>query len=376
MRGRLALPRSFFRLFLKQNWSRLLVLLKRFAIILHREVSVMDALAIGVDLGGTNLRIAAVDQHGKQLENVDTAALIEKGPNQAIAEISARISSLAAVSGPTHRFKGVGLGIPGILDPDNGNILSAGNLPGWRGYPLRQELEQRLKVRVWLENDANCAALGEKWLGAGQQIDDLCMITLGTGVGGGFVVNGKPWHGITGMAGEIGHMTVVPDGAPCVCGSCGCLEQYASATAIRRMAREAIRGKQSPLLAAAAGEEGDLSARAVFECARLGDPTALRIFETAGKALGIALANLINVFNLPLYVIGGGVAKAWEVLRPALFAELNSRSIVFRAGEPLRSQRRGTTITPTVLGDHAGVLGAARLPLLTESCSDRCSAAS
>lgn len=335
----------------------------------------MHALAIGVDLGGTNLRIAAVDENGEQLQNLNTAALIERGPSQGITEICARVGSLAAHFRSSHRLKGVGLGIPGILDLDSGSILSATNLPGWSDYPLRRKMEEQLGVPIVLENDANCAALGEKWLGAGTDVDDLCMITLGTGVGGGFVVNGKPWHGVSGMAGEIGHMTVVPEGVPCGCGSRGCLEQYASAKAIERMAREAIAGNLSPALTEAERFNPELSARAVYECARSGDAAALKIFETAGKALGIALANLINVFNLPLYVIGGGVAKAWEVLRPALLAELGSRSIVFRAGEPLQSQHRGTTITRSLLGESAGVVGAARLPLLAEDCSNCCSAA-
>jgi glucokinase len=328
----------------------------------------MHDFAIGVDLGGTNLRIAAVDENGARLEDLHTAALVERGPDHITAEIAEAVVSLGARFSATHCLKGVGLGVPGIIDLESGSIHSAGNLPGWNHYPLRQEMQSRVNLPVMLENDANCAALGEKWMGAGKDkaVDDLCMITLGTGVGGGFVVNGKPWHGVTGMAGEIGHMTVVPDGFACGCGSRGCLEQYASARAIRRMAQEAIARGQSPALAAAARNDPSFSARDVFECAQQGDPASLRIFETAGKALGIALANLINVLNLPLYVIGGGVVKAWELLRPALLAELSNRSIVFRAGEPLQAQHRGTLIMPTQLGESAGVLGAARLPLLME----------
>jgi glucokinase len=242
-------------------------------------------------------------------------------------------------------------------------------LPGWSNYPVRNELERRLGVPVILENDANCAALGEKWVGAGQQVDDLCMLTLGTGVGGGFVVRGAPWHGVLGMAGELGHMTVIPDGAPCLCGSRGCLEQYASATAIRRMAVEAVARRESPALARLAELDPQFTARAVFECARQGDPAAQSIFKTMGSALGIALANLINALNLPLYVIGGGGAAAWEAFAPALLDELSRRSIVFRAGEPLQSRHRGTTITPTLLKESAGLLGAARLPMLLEVTS-------
>lgn len=330
----------------------------------------MHSLAIGVDLGGTNLRIAAVDENGIELESLRTPALVERGPREGIVEISNHIAALATSFPSGYRMKGVGLGIPGILDLDNGSIHSAGNLPGWSHFPLREELEQRLGLPVYLENDANCAALGEKWLGAGRSVDDLCMITLGTGVGGGFVVGGKPWHGIAGMAGEIGHMTVVPDGVGCTCGSHGCLEQYASARAIHRMALQAVGEGQSPALAEAKQFSGELSAQTVFDCAQRGDPASLKIFETVGKSLGIALANLINIFNLPLYLIGGGVANSWDLLRPAVFAELSSRSIVFRAGEPLQAQHRSTTITQALLGERAGVLGAARLPMLAQKCSN------
>jgi glucokinase len=193
------------------------------------------------------------------------------------------------------------------------------------------------------------------------------MITLGTGVGGGFVVNGKPWHGVTGMAGEVGHMTVIPDGSACACGSRGCLEQYASATAIRRMALEAAASGTAPGLAAAANRLGqEFSAQTVFECALSGEGAAIAIFEIVGKTLGIALGNLINALNLPLHVVGGGVAKAWDLFSPALMRELSNRSIVFRAGEPRRSQRRATMITRTMLAENAGLLGAARLPMLVE----------
>ena len=328
----------------------------------------MQSLAIGVDLGGTNLRIAAVDENGNQLESLHSEALLGRGRDQVITEIVETVRSLLQKFSPTHQGRGLGLGVPGIIDLESGCIVSAGNLPGWNQYPLRREMESRLGVPVVLENDANCAALGEKWMGAGKDVDDLCVIMLGTGVGGGFVVNGKPWHGVTGMAGEIGHMTVVPEGVPCACGSHGCLEQYASATAIRRMAMEAIAAKSSPALLEMARANPNFSARTVFEYAERGDPAALRIFDTAGKALGIALANLINVLNLPLYLIGGGVAQAWTLLRPAMLTELSSRSIVFRAGEPLQAQHRGTIIARTVLGDSAGALGAARLPLLANSC--------
>jgi glucokinase len=324
----------------------------------------MPAFSIGVDLGGTNLRIAAIDTDGAQLEVISVPSHVDRGREEVVTELTAHVRFLIHKYSPTARFLGLGIGVPGIIDLETGTIHSAANLPGWQGYAARADLESKLEVPVILENDANCAALGEKWLGAGKHVEDLCMITLGTGVGGGFVFNGKPWHGVLGMAGEIGHTTVVPEGKACNCGNHGCLEQYASATAIRHAALEYVHYGTSPCLSAAAERDPQMTARSVHACAQTGDPAAKEIFEMAGHAIGIALANLINSFNLPMYVIGGGVSRAWDQFSPALFRELNERSIVYRAGEEQKLRHRSTEVKPAELEDRAGLLGAARLPVI------------
>jgi glucokinase len=329
----------------------------------------MCSFAIGVDLGGTNLRIAAVEESGRVLQSLSTATELARGRDFVIAEMALAVRELARQFSSTHKLQGIGVGIPGIIDLASGTLHSAANLPGWSNYPVRHELENRLGVPVLLENDANCAALGEKWIGAGRDVDDLCMVTLGTGVGGGFVIGGKPWHGLIGMAGEIGHMTVFPDGRLCGCGNYGCLEQYASATAIRRMAAESVAEGQAAGLARCMEADPAFSARTVFQCARKGDSTALKIFSTAGHALGIALANLINALNFPLYVIGGGMSRAWEVFSPALLEELRRRSIVFRA------QEKSTVVVPARLAGEAGLIGAARLPMIEKTSWNFCSLA-
>jgi glucokinase len=339
------------------------------------EAKTVPSFAIGVDLGGTNMRIAAVEDCGKPLEVVGMPTQLQRGREHVLGEIVDTIRRLSRKHGRSGRLLGVGVGVPGIIDLDSGTVRAAANLPGWSDYPVRDELERMLGVPVVLENDANCAALGEKWTGAGQAVDDLCMLTLGTGVGGGFVVNGRPWHGVMGMAGEFGHMTVISEGLPCPCGNRGCLEQYASATAIMRMAAAAVAQGKSPRMARLAELDSQFTARAVFDCAQNGDRAAQDIFETVGSALGIALANLINALNLPLYVVGGGVAAAWEAFSPAMLNELTRRSIVFRAGEPLKSRHKGTTITATSLRENAGLLGAARLPMLVDKPPSFCSAA-
>src|SRR5262249_30782722 len=146
----------------------------------------------------------------------------------------------------TGNLAGIGIGVPGIIDLGTGMLRESPNLPGWHNYPVHDEIERRLKTQGILENDANAAALGEKWLGDAKEVDSMCMLTLGTGVGGGIVLDGKIWHGMTGMAGELGHMNVELEGPPCGCGSRGCLEQLASATAVKRMAVEAVATGKAP----------------------------------------------------------------------------------------------------------------------------------
>jgi glucokinase len=232
---------------------------------------------------------------------------------------------------------------------------------------------------VVLENDANAAALGEKWLGAANTVDDMCMMTLGTGVGGGIVLQGRIWHGMTGMAGELGHTNVEPGGNPCGCGSRGCVEQYASATAIKRMAVEAIATGNAPELGRAMNEDPEFSAKVVYQMAVQGDEPAQQIFRTVGRSLGIVIASVVNIFNLPMYVIGGGVASAWDAFAPAMFETIRERSFVYRATAPNESgrgvhgtkvhddalpARRNTIITRALLGSDAGLFGAARLPMI------------
>ncbi|HEU5450827.1 MAG TPA: ROK family protein, partial [Terriglobales bacterium] len=200
----------------------------------------MSGFAIGVDLGGTNLRIAAVDDSGKLLEKVTTGTKVSLGRAHVITEMCDAIRTLAGKFSLDSELLGVGIGVPGIIDKRTVMLRESPNLPGWHDYPVRDEIERRLQAPVVLENDANAAALGENWLGAAKGFDDMLMITLGTGVGGGMVLRQKVWHGMTGMAGELGHITVDPNGPKCGCGNQGCVEQFASASAVVRMARAAI----------------------------------------------------------------------------------------------------------------------------------------
>ena len=303
----------------------------------------MAEYAIGVDLGGTNLRAAAIDREGKILEKISGSTKLSAGRDAVIDDIVRSIVALRDKLGAAG-LAGVGIGVPGFILIEKGIIVGSHNMPGFEEYPVRDEIERRLKARVILENDANAAALGEKWMGAGRDVDSLVLLTLGTGIGGGIIHNGRVMHGFVGMAGELGHMTVNPTGNPCGCGNIGCLEKHASATAIVAMAKLLSLGE-------------DITSEGVYKLAVAGNQNARRIFETMGTALGVGLANLINIFNFPLYLLSGGPLPAWDFFAPAMFREIGQRSFTY--------QNTQTRIEKAILGNEAGLFGAACLPFQT-----------
>jgi glucokinase len=302
----------------------------------------MSQFSIGVDLGGTNLRAAAIDEEGVLLDQLSTSTDFHEGRERVLAHIVAGVNELRdRVSGK--RLAGIGIGVPGFIDMKRGVIVGSHNLLGFDDFPVREDLSRRLETPVCLENDANAAALGEKWMGAGRDVEDLVLLTLGTGIGGGIIIGGRVLHGMVGMAAELGHMTIIPGGNICGCGNFGCLEKHASATAVESMANLVQLGS-------------NLSSRQVYEIAKGGDRNAQRIFESMGAALGIALANLINIFNFPLYLLSGGVLPAWEFFSGEMFRQVEKRSFTYRVTK--------TRIEKAVLGNKAGLYGAAYLPFL------------
>lgn len=339
----------------------------------------MNNFAIGVDLGGTNLRIAAVDEQGHLVEKVTLETRISLGRDHVISDMCNAILRLSEKYQGSATLLGIGVGVAGIIDMHTGYLRDSPNLPG-PDYPVLAEIERRLKATVILENDANAAALGEQWLGAARNYPDMAMITLGTGVGGALVLGGKIFHGMTGMAGEFGHTTIEPEGNPCGCGNRGCLEQYASATAVVRMAKEEMARGGAPALASAAQSGAEFNAELVYKLAIRGDEAARRVYRRVGRALGIALATMVNSLNLPMHVIGGGVSNAWDVFSTAIFEELRQRSMVYAAtapADPLAAGQgssawvdagsaRKTIVTRALLGSDAGLYGAARLPMISE----------
>jgi len=305
----------------------------------------MAEYSIGVDLGGTNLRAAAIDRSGKIIEKLSGETNLSAGRDAVVADIVASIVKLRASCG-TDQLVGVGVGAPGFILLEQGIITDSPNLPGFENFPIRDEIERLLQAPVILENDANAAALGEKWMGAGRDVDDLVLLTLGTGIGGGIICRGRVLHGFVGMAGELGHMTVVPGGNPCGCGNNGCLEKHASATAVTAMAK-------------LMGLGDDLTSEGVYRLAMQGNQKARVVFATMGTALGIALANLVNAFNFPLYLLSGGMLPAWDLFAPSMFEEVRRRSVVFRSTP--------TRIEKAILGNEAGLFGAAYLPFQAQS---------
>jgi glucokinase len=329
--------------------------------------------AIGVDLGGTNLRAAVVDESGQMLSRCELSAEVGRGREHVVNDLCGAVERLREqmrAQAPEARLLGIGAGVPGLMDSETGRLVASPNLPGWSDYDVRGEIERRLGTTVILENDANAAAVGEQWLGAAAGVESMCMYTLGTGVGGGIILNGRPWRGWNGMAGELGHSCVEPNGHACGCGSHGCLEQYASATAVVRMAGEALAtGVDSEMSEVEESEAKTLDARAVYECAMHGDGPARLVYARVGRALGMALAAEVNSMNLPIYVIGGGVSSGWDAFAPSMFAELRLRSYIYANttnadGTGTGGRRHFTRIVRAKLGGAAGLFGAARLAIL------------
>jgi glucokinase len=308
-------------------------------------------LVFAADLGGTHLRVATVNRNGKiYCRKMQPTPQAEK-PNEIVRELinAARAFQPTAPEGGGG-ISAVSVVVPGTVNVAEGVVVKAPNVPCLDGFRLAAALESELEWPVILENDANAAAIGELWQGAGQGYRTLICVTLGTGVGGGIILDGKLWRGVDGSAGEIGHIGVDPfAGVPCTCGSRGCLEVYASATAIVRMTREARPRYPNSML----HNTEDLTSEKVYQAGKEGDELAIEVFRRMGVYLGIGLASLINVLNPEIVVIGGGLSNGWD-----LFGKHMHQQVLERAF-PIPARR--VKIVRAQCGDDAGLLGAARL---------------
>ena len=315
----------------------------------------MNKVVVGVDIGGTNLRAASIDRTGKILSRKSRSSDAKKGIEYVMKNLISLLTEIIAYE----RVSSIGIGIPGIIDIDKGILTQAPNISEVKNYPFKEKLIHQLgsDIDVTIENDAHCAALGEWWLGAGKEVNSLIILTLGTGLGGGIILNGRLWRGANGMAGEIGHMTIDPDGPRCNCGNFGCLESFASAEAIRRMVREALRNKNLDTILRNQIENVTIHdiPETVSRAARIGDKFALEIWASIGKVLGIAIANLTNLLNVEVIIIGGGLSNSWELFIPSTMIEAKKRG--------LSAPMENAEIKKCELGDDAGLLGAGYLAL-------------
>lgn len=296
--------------------------------------------SIGIDIGGTNLRIALISEEGKVIKKIKVPS--RERILESLLDSITRIINSDVV--------GIGIGVAGLIDHEKGTVFRSPNLPAIEGINLAETLKARFKIPVLIENDANVAALGEKWLGAGKGFKDFVHLTLGTGIGGGVIYNEK----LMNISAEIGHMVIVASGTPCSCGNNGCLETYASAKAILSKAINSLEGgTESILRELYGGNFYRLTSEDIYKSALEGDGLSRAVLREAGKYLGIGITNIINIFSPQAIVLSGGLIGAWNIYVQEAIKEASQRSFKILFDK--------TRIIPSILKDDAGIIGAACL---------------
>ncbi len=314
-----------------------------------------EPLYVTVDLGGTQIRTAVCHANGTILQRLAIKTRSQEGRAAVIARLEESIRTVMA-SFAWSDVASIGIGAPGPLDPRRGIIFLAPNLPGWNNVPLRDIVQRTFQKPTYLGNDANVAALGEWKFGAGRGSNDMIYITVSTGIGGGIICGGQLLYGHNGLAGEVGHQTIVENGPRCNCGNRGCLEAVASGTAISREAQALARTGHAPyLLALAQGNSEAIDAALVSRAAMEGNRVAQRLLASAGNYLGIAITNLLHLFNPELIVLGGSVTKSGDYLWQPMWETVRERA--------QRPYLEDFDIVPPQLGDDVGLVGALALAL-------------
>jgi len=287
---------------------------------------------VGVDLGGTNIVAGALAEDGSDIIALRTEATrADQGADAVVDRIARMIDTviaetIAQTGARRDDVIGVGVGAPGPLDRERGIVVTTPNL-GWTNFPLRDVVAERTRLPVRIDNDANCATLGEWWLGAARGANNVIGMTIGTGIGGGIILGGRLYHGSSDVAGEIGHATIDITGRRCKCGNYGCLEAYASGPSIADRAREAVGSDDEAFLVLMVGGDANkITAATVYEAAKLGDDVALDVVRETSRFLGAGIANLLNIFNPDVVVIAGGVTQAGETLFGPLRREVRKRA--------------------------------------------------
>lgn len=315
----------------------------------------MTQLALVADLGGTNTRVALVDDTGTTVQRQSASTQADAGRETVMESLATALQEMAAKA-EVSAVVGVGLSVASPIDPATGEMYNPPNLhgEGWHLFSPKKYLQDRLGLPVSLANDATLGAMGEHAFGAGRGSDNMIYLTLSTGIGGGIITDGRLYTGHKGFAGEIGHLTIDRNGATCNCGNVGCLEAMASGTAVNRMARERLSaGEQSSLLAAAGGDASAVDAKMVAEAAKAGDPLAQSLMDEVGTNLGIGIVSLMHIFDPELIVIGGGMSRDLDMLMPRINQEIQLHAMAH-----LKDRR---PVVKSDLGDDVSLLGAAAL---------------
>lgn len=305
---------------------------------------------IGVDLGGTNIDVGVVDENHNIVAQAHTPTLARRPASEVLDDIARTVREAASAAGlEPGDIRALGIGSPGTCDAEKGEVLNAHNL-GWFGVPVRDELERRTGLRVYIGNDADCAALGETVAGTARGCSDVLMVTLGTGIGGGIVANGRVYAGHRSLGGEIGHMCIAMDGESCTCGERGCWEAYASATALIHRGEVAAAARPDSVLASLRPLDG----LKIFTAANNGDRVAAKVVSEYIRCLGVGLVNMINVLYPEIVLLGGGISRQGEKLLAPLREHVASHFFVGLRGVMPR-------IELASLGPAAGIIGASAL---------------
>jgi len=312
---------------------------------------------IGIDVGGTMIKGGLFDDHGSLIKK----ETIPTGSNDDQERFIDAIRSLAVLLQSDTPAAGLGMGIAGVIDCERTMLVESPNLPCLNNFPAKQMLEHRLNIPVFLENDANVAALGELWAGSGRGESHFLLFTLGTGIGSGLILNGTLWGGEKGKAGEFGHLVVNPGGALCACGKRGCLEAHASGTAVVRMAREALAAGEKTSLQQSPDTQRAITPEVVYREAKKGDRVCTDIYHRAARYLAVGIANVNNLLDIHHFIVGGGVSKAFDLFADVLMKEI--RDNVFSVS------RNSIRVVASRLGNDAGIYGAGYLA--KEQCADR-----
>ncbi len=312
------------------------------------------AYYIGIDLGGTTIKVGVVSAQGRILAEHSVETLAKRPYQDVVHDMSLCISHVLKQTNLTQDdIASVGIGIPGIADQRTGSVIFCTNL-GWRNVPLREELQKYIQKPVYIDNDATVAGYAESISGVSRGCSCSVFLTLGTGLGAGIVINGRPWSGAHGVGSEIGHMTLVVDGVPCTCGNDGCVERYCSATAIIRMAKQSCLGyPDCDMVQRVKGDLDRIDAKVVIDSAKAGDPVAMRVFDRYCKYLAITVNNITAFLDPEMIVLGGGVSTAGDFLLENVREQL-PRYLMYKT---LPSPQ----LRLAQLGNEAGILGAALL---------------